>query len=324
MRRATTYVVAAAVMVGASAGLAFGGAGNDGERRGGFDFALIGDMPYRPSDDVKLDRVVEDINDDHIDFTIHVGDIKSGSSRCDDPVYQHEFARMESFQDALIYTPGDNEWTDCHRLAAGAYDPLERLGFLRSVFFADPDSSLGQRELDLEFQSEEYPENARWERGRVTFATLHVVGSNNNRPAPTNPVGNEAEFQARNQANLDWLEETFDLAAEDGSIGVVLAVQANMFEDDIHTPSGFDEFLDALRSEVLAFGGPVVLVQGDSHYFRIDKPLLDAAGQTIETFTRVEVFGDRNVHWVRGTLDPGDEGVLRFDDQIVEANVLPH
>src|ERR671919_2379805 len=57
---------------------------------------------------------------------------------CDDPVYQHEFARMESFQDALIYTPGDNEWTDCHRPAAGAYDPLERLGFLRSVFFSEP------------------------------------------------------------------------------------------------------------------------------------------------------------------------------------------
>jgi hypothetical protein len=45
----------------------------------------------------------------------------------------------------LIYTPGDNEWTDCHegRNVAGL-DPLERLAKLRTVFFQG-ERSLGQK-----------------------------------------------------------------------------------------------------------------------------------------------------------------------------------
>ena len=35
----------------------------------------------------------------------------------------------------MIYVPGDNEWTDCHRANNGGYDPLERLAFLRAMFY---------------------------------------------------------------------------------------------------------------------------------------------------------------------------------------------
>ena len=43
-------------------------------------------------------------------------------------------------------------------------------------------------------------------------------------------------------------------------------------------PDGFQDFLIALRDEVIAFRKPVAYVHGDSHYFRIDKPFLDALG----------------------------------------------
>lgn len=321
MRKIASFVAATVVMVGFFASLATGRSSGQGpQSREKVDFGLIGDMPYRTADEAKLDTLIGEINDEKIRFTIHVGDIKSGSSRCDDALYQREYARMEALEDALVYTPGDNEWTDCHRAAAGGFNPIERLAYLRSVFFSDPSNSLGDRELALEFQSAEYPENARWIRADVTFATLHVVGSNNNRVASTNPVGNDAEYEARNQANIRWLRETFEQATDDEAIGVVLAVQANMFEDNVHNPSGFDQFLEALRTEVLAFGRPVVLVHGDSHYFRIDKPLMDPAGSRIVLFTRVEVFGDRDVHWVRGTIDPHDEEVFSFAAEIVEDN----
>jgi len=36
----------------------------------------------------------------------------------------------------------------------------------------------------------------------------------------------------------------------------------------------------------------VAYVHGDSHYFRVDKPFLDAKGRRLENFTRVETFGD--------------------------------
>jgi hypothetical protein len=113
-------------------------------------------------------------------------------------------------------------------------DPLNRLDLVRGTFFPD-DESLGRREIGLERQDDEYPENARWQQGRVTFATLQLVGSNNNRPT-TLPdgtvVGNEEEYRARNAANLEWLAETFDEARESESPAVMLVIQANPFEED--------------------------------------------------------------------------------------------
>lgn len=171
----------------------------------------------------------------------------------------------------MIFTPGDNEWTDCHRTGG---DPLERLAFLREVFYPT-DQSLGKRTLTLEQQSTAYPENARWQVGEVTFATLHVVGSNNNLPDAENPVGNAEEYAARNAASLAWLAETFDVAADDQSAAVMLIIQANPgFDLPPEQRTGFNDFLAALEAETIAFGKPVVLVHGDSHYFRIDKPLV--------------------------------------------------
>jgi len=43
----------------------------------------------------------------------------------------------------VVYTPGENEWTDCHRANNGAYDPLERLSALRQVFFPVAGLALG-------------------------------------------------------------------------------------------------------------------------------------------------------------------------------------
>ncbi|MEU6787396.1 hypothetical protein ABZ912_50105 [Nonomuraea angiospora] len=37
-----------------------------------------------------------------------------------------------TFDDPFVLTPGDNEWTDCHRTAAGGYAPTERLDAVRT------------------------------------------------------------------------------------------------------------------------------------------------------------------------------------------------
>jgi hypothetical protein len=91
-------------------------------------------------------------------------------------------------------------------------------------------------------------------------------------------------------------------------------------------PDGFHDLLVALRDETIAFRRPVVLVHGDSHYFRIDKPLLDSQGRRLENFTRVETFGDNaanglnDVHWVKVLVDPKSRDVFAFQPQIVPAN----
>src|SRR5262249_4810970 len=91
-------------------------------------------------------------------------------------------------------------------------------------------------------------------------------------------------------------------------------------------PDGFQEFLLALRDQVISFAKPVGYVHGDSHYFRVDKPLLDSLGRRLENFTRVETFGDNaangnnDVHWVKVLVDAGSREVFAYQEQIVPAN----
>ena len=95
-------------------------------------------------------------------------------------------------------------------------------------------------------------------------------------------------------------------------------------------PDGFQSFLVALRNETIAFQRPVVYVDGDSHYFWVDKPLLDVDGKRLENFTRVEMFGDNaanglnDVHWVKALVDPHSRDVFAFQPQIVPGNVVAH
>jgi hypothetical protein len=77
---------------------------------------------------------------------------------------------------------------------------------------------------------------------------------------------------------------------------------------------------------VTAFRKPVAYVHGDSHYFRVDKPLLDAAGRRLENFTRVETFGDNqangtnDVNWLKVHVEPRSREVFSYQPQIVPAN----
>ena len=109
---------------------------------------------------------------------VHLGDIKSGSRRCDDSYYAFVAGAFDAFKDPVVYTPGDNEWTDCHRVNNGAYDPLERLSELRETFFATPGVTLGGRKKQVLAQPS-YPENVLWMQSQTVFAAVHVVGSNN-------------------------------------------------------------------------------------------------------------------------------------------------
>jgi len=65
-------------------------------------------------------------------------------------------------------------------------------------------------------------------------------------------------------------------------------------------------------NETRGFNGQVVLVHGDSHYFRIDKAMVMDNGQTQPNFTRVEVFGNADNSWVEMTVDPSTKNVFSF------------
>ena len=329
--RMTTGVVVASLFLGAGLIAAQGqGASGRGNGEGRFTFALIGDMPYGPEGEAKFPDVIADINADRrLSFVAHIGDIKNGSSLCSDAMFYNRLELFNQFLAPFILVPGDNEWTDCHRANNGAFDPVERLAFLRNVFYPT-NSTLGRRTFELTRQSDDpqfalYRENVRWVVHDVLFVGLHVVGSNNNRGRT--PAA-DLEYAARNAANLAWLQESFAMASDLGLRGVMVLIQANPnFELPSTDPAraGFNDTLALLQAETLAFGKAVVLVHGDSHYFRIDKPMLGArSGRRVEHFTRVETFGENDNHWLHATVDPTSPNVFSFDQRIVTANLIVH
>jgi hypothetical protein len=92
-----------------------------------FHFCVLGDMPYYlPEDYERFDNVIEAVNREKPAFTVHVGDTKSGGSPCSDETVQRTWDSFSKFDHPLIYTPGDNEWTDCHRKAAGSIFRIEQ------------------------------------------------------------------------------------------------------------------------------------------------------------------------------------------------------
>jgi hypothetical protein len=139
------------------------------------------------------------------------------------------------------------------------------------------------------------------------------------------------------------MQDAFAEAIDRHSAGVMVIAQANpgwdltdgtpaplrnprtLFQTD-GQPDGFEEFLSALRAQVIAFRRPVAYVHGDSHYFRIDKPFLDDQGRRLENFTRIETFGDNqangnnHVHWLKVLVSPRTREVFAYQPRIVTAN----
>ena len=303
----------------------------------GFSFAVIGDLGYVPEEEPRVDGVMADLDRDaDLAFVVHVGDLSSPRYSCTDDLVIRRLAQFQASAHPLVFTPGDNDWTDCHEPAVKGANPLERLVRIRAVLFPG-DRALGRRTLALTRQSADpafasYRENVRWERGGVTFLTLHVTGSNNGRGRT--PEG-DAEWAQRNQANLAWLQQGFAHARAAGSRAVMILQQANIYPEFPPFPgspketAGFTDLRERFRQEALAFGKPVVLVHGDSHYFRIDKPLspMRVRGQPVvtalENFTRVETFGSPYHHWLHVTVDASDPNVFTFRPRMVPANLGP-
>jgi hypothetical protein len=340
----------------------------------GFEYAigLWGDLPYN---DVQaqtgVPNLIADMNSQDLEFTVHDGDLKAGNAvsgsvtptTCANALYQQGLDYLNQLKEPAMFTPGDNDWTDCDRPANGSFNSLERLDYERGLFFGT-DKSLGKKTMKQRVQTDlsclgyvsgpatgptvtkpaACVENRMWTVKKVTYVTVNVQGSCNNL-CDTYP--NAAEYAARNAADIAWLKAAFAEAKDKDSAGVMVIGQADpgfdgsdatraptrdpktLAENDANSGAldGYQSFLVELRAQTIAFAKPVVYVHGDSHYFRVDKPLQDSTGKRIENFTRVETFGDNaatgntDVHWVKALVDPKSRDVFAFQAQIVPDNV---
>ena len=344
------------VRAAAAAVLLMASASESAAQERAFDFALVGDMPYTKVQDIEYQRVLAALNAAELAFVAHIGDFQFdatpynrnpalASMPCVDENYKAIYDSFQTIRHPFILTPGDNDWSDCWPLEASKVDPLELLSKLRTMFFPEG-RSLGQKSIAVRNQSADpnfakFRENLRWSMGGVTFATVHIVGENDNFGRTPEM---DAEHLERKAANIVWLKQAFADAKAANARGVVILTQANPGFENFwpagaktryflrfvprgqpvpSRPLAFGDYVQTLSEELESYDRPVAFLHGDTHLFRIDKPLYSKkTDRLFENFTRVETFGWPDSHWVRVSVDPADPQLFRFKAEIVPENVV--
>jgi hypothetical protein len=324
-----------------------------------FAFGVLGDMPYTRKQEAEYARVLDHINSKDLAFVAHVGDMvgdprpferdpKAARQPATDENYAYVLDSFKACKHPLILTLGDNDWADVVEFKTLKVDPLERLAKVRSMFYADPGRSHGGRTIALESQGSDpehatYVENRMWSHRGVGFATLHIMGSDDNSKRTPELV---AEYETRKAANIAWLRKAFARAKADNSLGLVLVAHANPGFENFWPPSylgryfrmfhgtkppnplpasAYDDYVRILGEEMETYGKPTVLIHGDTHLFRVDKPLFSAkTKRPFENFTRVETFGWPDSHWINVAVDPANPELFTCTAQVVPGNKLHH
>jgi hypothetical protein len=289
---------------------------------GTFSFAALGDAPYFPWQEMQYRLVLGALEAHDLSFVLHIGDIFWRP--CTDERYRKTLDGWSALGHPVIYTPGDNEWTDCWEPGSGGFTPLERLDRIREIFFHEPGRSLGGRPVSVATQGghgafPEFVENVRFTHERVVFATVHAVGSmNGTERFPARTAADDAAARRRAEAGAAWVRETFAEARASDAAAVVVGLHADPIPDTERYRHAYEPFLTALEEEVETFGKPVLAVHGDAHTYTVDRPLVRrTSGKHLPNFTRLEVPGSPDVGWVRVFVRPGDAAPFTFEKHVV-------
>jgi hypothetical protein len=250
---------------------------SDKDQPSAFAVAVIGDIPYgtSPTDNRQMiahPRFISAINaDSDVSFVAHIGDIHAGKQYCTQEYNRTVFEHWTAFNKPLVYTPGDNEWMDCHKAkegggsfnkatgnidyvvdASGKFvdfakgDPIANLDLVRSMFFAKPGQTLGKPmpvvSQAVDFNAahpgdKAFVENVRWEQSGVLFVTINIPGGSNNGTdpwygVPSMDARQQKEVADRTATTLRWIEAAYNQATTKGNIAMVILTQADMWDVD--------------------------------------------------------------------------------------------
>src|SRR5215471_9093111 len=163
LRRPLVFVLLGIIAVAAGlTGAAVAGKGNGNDKTFQYAIGLWGDLPYSAvQQDPGIPNLIADLNNADIQFSVNDGDLKAGngtsgtppSSNCDNALYDRALGWLNSLDKPAMFTPGDNDWTDCDRTSNGSWNSLERLDHERQLFF-NTSSSLGQHTLKQDVQND--------------------------------------------------------------------------------------------------------------------------------------------------------------------------
>ncbi|HYP77326.1 MAG TPA: hypothetical protein VER12_15255 [Polyangiaceae bacterium] len=320
--------------------------------------AVYGDAPYgtSPTDtsqNLATPAFINSINvDPDVSLVLHTGDTHSGKQYCTEEYNHLIFDMWKAYQDPLVYTPGDNEWTDCNKAAQGggiynastgmidyvlvngvaaSYangDPVANLALVRSIFYAQPGTTLGAPKQVLSqaqyfnpaFPSDaKYVENVMFEQSKVLIVTVNVPGGSNNDTdvwyaAPTASAAQLQEVAERSGAALRWLDAAFTQAQANGDVAVLVMLQADMWDPEKGAAhqAEYEPFVQSLATHTNAIGKPVLMFNGDSHVYKTGNPFDPAdstysvhPGYTVPNFHRIVVHGSTfPLEWLKFTINP--------------------
>jgi hypothetical protein len=136
-----------------------------------------------------------------------------------------------------------------------------------------------------------------------------------------------AEYLERDTANVAWMTAAFEAAKAQKAAGIVVVTQGDPGFDWPETEemdesldpafSGFRNFMAKLTAQTEQFKGQVLFVHGDTHFFKMDKPLYSPT-KVLPNFTRLQTFGSPSLHWVRVTVDVTSANVFAIHPVIVQ------
>jgi hypothetical protein len=166
-----------------------------------------------------------------------------------------------------------------------------------------------------------------------------VPGSNNNKILDEKDCTNKsartaaqceasnAEYAERDAANVQWMQQAFQAAKDQKARGLVLVFQGDpgfdlpetedIDESKAANVSGYRNFINAVVAQTEQFAGQVLLVHGDTHFFKVDKPLYSPT-KVLPNLTRLQTFGSPLIHWVRVTVDAKDPNVFAVHPVMVQ------
>ncbi|WP_375207995.1 metallophosphoesterase family protein [Hyphococcus sp.] len=283
------------------------------EQGASFAFPVIGDIPYSDSDRKVLhEEIVPAIKAGGYPFVIHIGDYKGGGAPCTPEEDEAQLALIETLAPIpVFYTPGDNEWTDCDRHKDAATgrpaSELARLVRLETLFFTEP---VGAPEEIYVRSMPNAPGNATWDYKGVRFAMVHVVGTGNGRREVMGDDPAEAARLAdkRERDALNWLTVAAAAARTENATALVIAMHADMTDVKAENlgvacegaAAGRQETCDAfvalraaIRRAANSFGGPTLLIHGDTAPFTLRQSF---AGDEANNLWILNAAGDYGVN----------------------------
>ncbi len=270
-------------------------------------FTVYGDIPYKASvsNYIKNGQKAEDTNvleqlieptikrRNDIPFAIHLGDVGRPEYACSQEWRNQTLNNWQNLEKPVVFTPGDNDWTDCDRVQL---DPLTELAQIRSTFYGEYGLLYGKNglctanifSLQCEFQpSQTLPELIQWSYNNIAFGSVHMVGSRNGW-VDDDPV-RQLEVKQRVEGMKKLLSNLQNTALTNNNAAVVVATQVDPFEGG-ECQGDYIELCNSLKELAQTVKVPVLFAHGDTNAYCFHKPFAH-----IDNLWRLNAAGDFKV-----------------------------